>query len=251
MSNNLDSLINTYTHFAIGKADGLIYDGWEYDKDTDSASIKEYCKNDLKDNFPDNKLSDFTIVTRNTLKKYHIDNPSDTKYWYKVGVNEEENDSESGKIAKVIERLKETGQPITSSNIVLGSLFLPDGTITDEDKIDKYLEDNRINEAYMIYESEEGDDEKDKKTSLLYSRVQQAMDNKYIRHAPIIQDLWGTKDATNRSLFAKKLYQEKNEEGVPYSFTKEELASILSIVGSICSGKGKGKRGGKGKFEPK
>jgi hypothetical protein len=83
-----------YTHFAIFKADGKIADGWdysslydEYEKSFDNDSIKYYTKQDLKDNFPDNKTSDFKIVTRKSLEKSGV-NPSDTNNWYKISVNE-------------------------------------------------------------------------------------------------------------------------------------------------------------------
>jgi hypothetical protein len=41
----------------------------------------------LKDNFPDNKLSDFKVISKNNLTKYGL-NPHNTKDWYKMGLNE-------------------------------------------------------------------------------------------------------------------------------------------------------------------
>ncbi|TXG85958.1 MAG: hypothetical protein E6R13_01460 [Spirochaetes bacterium] len=83
-----------YTHFAILKATGQIADGWdyselydEYEKSYDNASVKEYSKMDLIDNFPDNKPSDFKIVTRKALEKSGM-NPADTNNWYKPHLNE-------------------------------------------------------------------------------------------------------------------------------------------------------------------
>jgi hypothetical protein len=83
-----------YTHFAIFKDSGKIADGWDYstlyDKYTktyDNTSIREHTKMDLKDNYPENKLSDFKIVTRQFLEKNKI-NPSDTNNWYKIGMDE-------------------------------------------------------------------------------------------------------------------------------------------------------------------
>ena len=75
-----------YTHFAIFKADGKIADGWDY-SDVDNDSIKYYTKLDLTDNFPENKLSDFKVVTRKSLEKSGI-NPADTNNWYKPNLNE-------------------------------------------------------------------------------------------------------------------------------------------------------------------
>ena len=83
-----------YTHFAIFKADGKIATGWDYsslydkyEKGYDNESIKEYSKEDIKSDFPENKVSDFKIVTRKALEKKGI-NPLDTNNWYKTNVNE-------------------------------------------------------------------------------------------------------------------------------------------------------------------
>lgn len=115
--------------------------------------------------------------------------------------------------------------------------------LTKEQK-EKLLE-SLENENNFVLLEKEGDDEDNSEDeiddSLMYSRVQEALDNKYLRIAEIVKDLWGSKDATNRSLFSKKLRQEKNDDGIPYKFEREELTKILSIVGSICSGRGKGK----------
>ena len=75
-----------YTHFAILKATGQIADGWDY-TDVDNESIKYYTKLDLTDNFPENKLSDFKVVTRKALEKSGV-NPADTNNWYKSHLNE-------------------------------------------------------------------------------------------------------------------------------------------------------------------
>lgn len=56
-----------YVHFAIRKTTGKIVNGWELSED-----INHWAKIDLKDIFPDNKFSDFKILTKqyciNTLK---------------------------------------------------------------------------------------------------------------------------------------------------------------------------------------
>ena len=80
------SLAKGYTHFIVGKnpattQEGKIYDGWEY-KGLDKDSIKEYMVMDIKDNFPDNKVSDFKALTLQQLQKMGI-NPADTNNWYK------------------------------------------------------------------------------------------------------------------------------------------------------------------------
>lgn len=83
-----------YTHFAIFKADGKIATGWDYsslydkyEKAYDDESIKEYSREDIMNDFPDNKVSDFKLVTRKYLDNKGV-NPSDTNNWYKLNVNE-------------------------------------------------------------------------------------------------------------------------------------------------------------------
>jgi hypothetical protein len=83
-----------YTHFAIFKSDGNIATGWdyselydEYEKAFDNQSIKEYSKEDLRNDFPENRISDFKLVTRKVLEKNGV-NPKDSNNWYKINMNE-------------------------------------------------------------------------------------------------------------------------------------------------------------------
>jgi hypothetical protein len=83
-----------YTHFAIFKSDTKIANGWDYsslyDKDSksyDDNSVLEYAREDMLNDFPDNKLSDFKIVTLNYLNKKGI-NSNDTNNWYKYNLDE-------------------------------------------------------------------------------------------------------------------------------------------------------------------
>lgn len=71
----------SYTHFAILIKSNKIVNGWDY-SDIDKESIKEYAREDLKNDFPDNKLSDFKVVTKANLIKSGL-NPSDTNSWHK------------------------------------------------------------------------------------------------------------------------------------------------------------------------
>ncbi len=62
----------TYTHFAVRCSDNKIVTGWEY-KDLSNEEIKYWVKLDLKDIFPDEKLTDFKVYTIKGLKKLGID----------------------------------------------------------------------------------------------------------------------------------------------------------------------------------
>jgi len=87
LSSHLEEAINKkYTHFAVRKSDNAIVNGWEY-KNLDNESIKEYSKMDLKDQFPESKPSEFTIITKAAIERKGID-PFDTKNWYKEGIAE-------------------------------------------------------------------------------------------------------------------------------------------------------------------
>lgn len=75
----------------------------------------------------------------------------------------------------------------------------------------------------------EGEEEK-KGTSGQYERVRSLLSNNIFNHAGVIEQLWGSKDATKRSLFRKKLNIEKNDEGGTYEFSEEEISKIISIL---------------------
>lgn len=92
--NESDFKVNPkYTHFAIDKSTGSIVNGWEYDSDIDKESIREYCKMDLEDMFPERKFSEFRVLTTRYLQKQGID-PFDWGNWRKTTINEsEDNDS--------------------------------------------------------------------------------------------------------------------------------------------------------------
>lgn len=83
MKNKTPMQINPkYTHFVIRKSDNKVVDGWDY-KGLDNDEIKHWVKIDLKDNFPDQKPSEFTILTKAGLIKKGID-PNNTESWYKL-----------------------------------------------------------------------------------------------------------------------------------------------------------------------
>lgn len=63
-----------------------------------------------------------------------------------------------------------------------------------------------------------------------YEKVKDLLANNIFNHAGVIERLWGEADATNRSLFRKKLEQELNDNGTPYSFDDNEVSRIISIL---------------------
>lgn len=75
-------------------------------------------------------------------------------------------------------------------------------------------------------------DGEEKGGKALYASVKSVLGNPMINHAEVIRQLWADSDnASARSLFRKKLAQEKmtNGEG-HYEFTLDELIKIKNIV---------------------
>ena len=67
-----------YNYFAVNKATGKIFNGWEYDSDMDKKDVEYYAKMDIKDN--DWKPKDFSLVTTSYLEKKGID-PHNSDNW--------------------------------------------------------------------------------------------------------------------------------------------------------------------------
>jgi predicted AAA+ superfamily ATPase len=70
----------------------------------------------------------------------------------------------------------------------------------------------------------------EKATPSEYERIRSLLDNDKVNHAGVIKQLWGSKDATKRSLFRKKLNKMENDSGGTYEFSKEEVSKIMSIM---------------------
>jgi hypothetical protein len=63
-----------------------------------------------------------------------------------------------------------------------------------------------------------------------HDRIKGLLGNNVFNHAGVIEKLWGDSEASNRSLFRKKLNRELNDNGVPYEFDDEELSKIANIL---------------------
>jgi len=66
-----------------------------------------------------------------------------------------------------------------------------------------------------------------------YERARGILSNDLINHAGVILRLWGSKDATKRSLFGKKLGKDKNDDGGTYEFDKDEMGKLISILDNL------------------
>jgi hypothetical protein len=82
-------------------------------------------------------------------------------------------------------------------------------------------------------------DTDDKAKSNDYDKVVKLLDNDIFNHAAIVRrlkgDTWSGDEATNRSLFRKKLKKMNNDEGGAYSFTPETLSDIQKILMGAAS----------------
>lgn len=88
--------------------------------------------------------------------------------------------------------------------------------------------DNTKNKTAKEIEARERKDSLD--VTSKHDTVKSLLDNEIINHAGVIFKLWGDKEASNRSLFRKKLNRELNDNGTPYTFDDEELVDIISIL---------------------
>lgn len=73
-----------------------------------------------------------------------------------------------------------------------------------------------------------------------YDKVVKLLDNEIFNHAAIVRQLkgkpWGDNtEATNRSLFRKKLNKEKNDEGSEYQFSEETMSDVQKILMNVSS----------------
>ena len=91
----------------------------------------------------------------------------------------------------------------------------------------------KIIEALRLREKDEKEEKEEKSakhSSSEFNRIYGLLQNNIFNHAEIIEQLWGEKDATKRSLFRKKLNKMSNNQGGVYSFNEEELNKITSIL---------------------
>lgn len=73
-----------------------------------------------------------------------------------------------------------------------------------------------------------------------YDKVVKLLNNDIINHAAIVRNLkgepWaGNTEATNRSLFRKKLKKMSNDEGGEYAFSEETLSDIQKVLMNLSS----------------
>jgi hypothetical protein len=70
-----------------------------------------------------------------------------------------------------------------------------------------------------------------------YNFVMQKLDGTLLKANQVMAaaGLGNPKDATDRSLFSKKLRKEKNDEGGQYLFNDDDLAKIINVINNPIS----------------
>lgn len=79
--------------------------------------------------------------------------------------------------------------------------------------------------------------EEGKKQNTDYAEIQRKLDGTMLKASQVMAaaGLGDANNATDRSLFSKKLRQERNEDGGLYSFSQEELASLVKVINNPVS----------------
>lgn len=73
-------------------------------------------------------------------------------------------------------------------------------------------------------------DKEDGRADVEQDRIYRILSNNLFNHAEVAKLLWGKNEATERSLFRKKLNKMSNDSGGTYSFDPEEITKISSIL---------------------
>ena len=111
---------------------------------------------------------------------------------------------------------------------ILREGITPLDAVNDEPE---YIENNQMFEEEG--ESKSADEEASDEDYV--EVVNKLLKNDIINHSAVMRRMkgianWGQADATERSLFEKKLKRKKNEEGGTYRFTRAEIKRVKNIL---------------------
>jgi hypothetical protein len=90
----------------------------------------------------------------------------------------------------------------------------------------------------LIQINEEKEKKKKKKNyTKNYGELQRKLDGTMLKASQVMAaaGLGDPDNATDRSLFSKKLRREKNDEGGVYQFDDKELASVMKVINNPAS----------------
>jgi hypothetical protein len=95
-----------------------------------------------------------------------------------------------------------------------------------------------LRESLNVTEGEDKKTGKKKKnTEKDYAEIQRKLDGTMLKASQVMAaaGLGKSDNATDRSLFSKKLRREKNDEGGVYQFNDEELGTIMKVINNPAS----------------
>ncbi len=96
--------------------------------------------------------------------------------------------------------------------------------------------DNKKLITKLLKEEETKASEEKKSNPSGYEKIKSLLSDDLINHAEVMRQLkWGGDEATNRSLFRKKLNMEPNDSGGHYMFDDEDVQKISDILMRMSS----------------
>ena len=88
-----------------------------------------------------------------------------------------------------------------------------------------------------VKEEEQGEPKKNPNHDKDYAFVQNKLNGTMLKASQVMASagLGNPDDATDRSLFSKKLRKEKNDEGGLYQFSDKELSAVVKVINNPVS----------------
>lgn len=111
----------------------------------------------------------------------------------------------------------------------------------EKDKIKQLLRETFASNLDEAEKEGEKTQKKNKTFEKDYQEVQRKLDGTILKMSSVMQaaGLGSKDDATARSLFRKKVFREKNDEGGTYQFNDDELASVVKVINNPSAYLGK------------
>jgi predicted DNA-binding ArsR family transcriptional regulator len=102
----------------------------------------------------------------------------------------------------------------------------------EKTRIKAILRENLMGAITETEPKEESGGEPNKNYEKDYAEVQTKLQNTMLKQSQVMAaaGLGNPKDATDRSLFSKKVRKDKNDEGGQYLFNDKELASVIKVL---------------------
>lgn len=102
----------------------------------------------------------------------------------------------------------------------------------EKTKIKEILRENLMGKLTETEPKEAPSGDHNKNYEKDYAEVQTKLQDTMLKQSQVmaVAGLGNPKDATDRSLFSKKVRKDKNDEGGQYLFNDKELASVIKVL---------------------